>query len=222
MQVDNLVPIDTASTTATPDSRLIIRPSRAHATAYARADRGWRIALTLAFAASGLAFGLRSGVWWLIGAVAAGTAALLAYLALYFHNVAIFAEATRFGKVSVLGRVRSYPTNRLARIVVTRVSYAFAPKPGRPEMYFLDGSGKVLMAVKGSGWKPEDLSRLWRHLRVEPEGSFEQPESLRHLHRTVRVPWVRRNSGLVAIAVMLVFVFGLTLLLSHLGIHLRR
>ena len=36
------------------------------------------------------------------------------------------------------------------------------------------------------------------------------------------VAWARRNVGVVAVLVMFAFVFGLTALLAHFGIHLRR
>jgi hypothetical protein len=89
-------------------------------------------------------------------------------------------------------------------------------------MYFVDGRGKVLMLVTGSGWVPEQLTILWRHLGVVPEGSFTRATTLDEMSRIVPVAWARRNAGVVAVLVMFAFVFGVTALLAHSGIHLRR
>lgn len=202
--------------------RVVLRPSRAYATNRADLTRAWPIALVFAFAAVGLAFGLRSGLWWLVGGLAGGAAALLMHLGLYFRNVAVFADEGVFGRVTALGHVRAYPRDRLARVVMCRVTYGLSPTPGRPEIYFLDSSGKVITALKGSGWRLDDLAMLWQYLGIEPQGSFDHPISLHHLHGNVPVAWIRRYSAIVAILVMLLFVLGLTILLSHFGIHLRR
>jgi hypothetical protein len=89
-------------------------------------------------------------------------------------------------------------------------------------MYFVDRKGKVLMHVKGPGWVPEDLANLWRHLGVVPEGSFTRATTLDEVSRTVPIAWARRYAGVVAVLVTFAFVFGLTALLVHFGIHLRR
>ncbi|MHB8489096.1 MAG: hypothetical protein ACYDCS_08275 [Candidatus Dormibacteria bacterium] len=78
------------------------------------------------------------------------------------------------------------------------------------------------MLVKGPGWVPEQLAILWRHLGVVPEGSFTRAATLDEVSRIVPVPWARRNAGVVAVLVTFAFVFGLTALLVHFGIHLRR
>jgi len=207
---------------ASHGGRLVIRPSHAYAANHEGLTRAWPIALLLAFAATGLAFGLRSSLWWLVGGLAGGTAALLAHLGLYFRNVAVFADEGVFGRVTALGHVRAYSRDRLARVVMCRVSYGFAPTPGRPEIYFLDSTGKVITSLKGSGWRLDDLAALWQYLRMQPQGSFDKPISLHHLNANVPVAWIRRYSAIVAILVMFIFVLGLTLLLSHYGIHLRR
>jgi hypothetical protein len=123
---------------------------------------------------------------------------------------------------TTLGRERSWDRSQLARVVLTRVSYGAGLGPGRPEMYFVDRRGKVLMLVKGSGWVPEQLAILWSRLGVVPEGSFTRAATLDEVSRIVPVAWVRRNAGVVAVLVMFAFVFGLAALLAHFGIHLRR
>lgn len=204
------------------ESTLVIRPSRAYATQRPRGARAWLLALMLAFAASGLAFGLRSTLWWFLAGIAGGAAALLGYVNLYFRNVAIFTDGNVFGTITSLGRVRQFPKSTLARIVLTRVHYTFAPPPGRPEIYFLDSRGKLLASVKGSGWLPDDLALLWRRLDHEPEGSFDRPVSLHRVNQAIPVPWVRRYALLLTCLALFGFVIAITIVLDHLGIHLRR
>ena len=101
----------------------------------------------------------------------------------------------------------------MARVVLTRVSYGAGLGAGRAEMYFVDQRGKVLMLVKGSGWVPEQLAILWRHLGVVPEGSFTRTTTLDEVSHIVPVAWAHRKAGVVAVLVMFTFVFGLTALL---------
>ena len=176
----------------------------------------------LAFAFCGVAIGMRSGFWLLGAGFFSGGAALLAHIALYFRNASVFASETKFGMTTTMGRVRSWDRSQLARVVLTRVSYGARLGPGRPEMYFVDRRGKVLMLVKGSGWVPEKLAILWSRLGIVPEGSFTRATTLDEVSRIVPVAWARRNAGVVAVLVMFAVVFGLTGLLAHLGIHLRR
>jgi hypothetical protein len=78
------------------------------------------------------------------------------------------------------------------------------------------------MVVKGSGWVPEQLAILWRRLDVVPEGSFTRTTTLAEVSRIVPVAWARRNAAVVAVLMMFAFVFGLTALLVHFGVHPRR
>lgn len=192
-------------------------------TSYGRSTRGGAaLASVIAFAFCGVAFGLRNGVWLVGAGFFGGGAALLLHVTLYFRNASVFASETKFGMTTTLGRVRSRDRSQLARVVLTRVSYGAGLGAGRAEMYFVDQRGKVLMLVKGSGWVPEQLAILWRHLGVIPEGSFTRATTLDEVSHIVPIAWARRNAGVVAVLVMFAFVFGLTALLVHFGIHLRR
>ena len=177
----------------------------------------------MGFAFCALAFGLSGRrVWLVVAGFFACCTALLAHIALYFRNASVFASETEFGMTTTLGRVRSWDRSQLARVVLTQVSYGAGLGAGRPEMYFLDERGKVLMLVKGSGWVPEQLAILWRRLGVVPEGSFARTTALDELSRIVPVAWARRNAAVFAVLVMFACVFGLTALLAHFGIHLAR
>lgn len=205
-----------------PSNPYVVRPDPATARSGTQASGGAALASVIAFAFCGVAFGLRSGVWLVGAGFFGGGAALLAHITLYFRNASVFASETKFGMTTTLGRVRSRDRSQLARVVLTRVSYGAGLGAGRPEMYVVDQRGKVLMLVKGSGWVPEQLAILWRHLGVVPEGSFTRTTTLDEVSRIVPVAWARRNAGVVAVLVMFAFVFGLTALLAHFGIHLRR
>lgn len=89
-------------------------------------------------------------------------------------------------------------------------------------MYFLDNSGHVLLSVRGTGWRREDLVSMWRHLDVTPEGTFETRVSLKELGGSVPVPWIRRNYGVVTVLAVVIFTIGVSILLVHLGIHVKR
>jgi hypothetical protein len=209
-------------TSRLPSHAFVVRPDPAAARSRTQTQRGSALASTLAFAFCGLAFGLRSGFWLLGAGFFGGGAALLAHITLYFRNASVFASETKFGMTTTLGRVRSRERSQLARVVLSRVSYGAGLGAGRPEMYFVGRTGKVLMLVKGSGWVPEQLAILWRHLGVVPEGSFTRATTLDEVSRIVPVAWARRNAGVVAVLVMFAFVFGLTAFLAHLGIHVNR
>lgn len=209
-------------TSRLPSQAFVVRPDPANARSATQARKGAALASALAFAFCGVAFGLRSGFWLLGVGFFGGGAALLAHVTLYFRNASVFASDTRFGMTTALGRVRSRERSQLARVVLTRVSYGAGLGAGRLEMYFVDQRGKVLMLVKGPGWVPEQLAMLWRHLGVVPEGSFTRATTLDEVSRIVPVAWARRNAGAVAVLVMFAFVFGLTAVLVHFGIHLRR
>lgn len=176
----------------------------------------------VAFTVSGLALGLRSGIWWFVVGLGGGTVVLAGSILLYFRNAALFADENVVGRITPLGRVRTVNRSVLARVVLKRVNYAFAPKPGRPEIYFLDRTGKVLMVVMGSGWRTQDLARLWERISIAPEGSFEEVVSLHQLHPRIPIGWMRRYAGLVAFFVMFAVVLGVSILLGHFGIHIRR
>lgn len=205
-----------------PRDAFVVRPNLAAARSARQAGRGAALASALAFTCCGVAFGLKSGAWLFGVGVFGGGALLLAHITLYFRNASVFASETKFGKTTSFGRLRLRDRSRLERVVLARVSYGARYGPGRPEMYFLDRRGKALMVVKGSGWPPEKLALLWHILDIAPEGSFEGATTLDEVSRTVPVAWVRRWAGLVAFFVMLAFVFGLTAVLAHFGIHLRR
>ncbi len=209
-------------TSRLPSHAVVVRPDLAAARSGKQAQRGAALASALAFAFCGVAFGLRSGFWLLGAGFFGGGAALLAHITLYFRNASVFASETKFGMTTTLGRVRSRDRSQLVRVVLTRVSYGAGRGAGRPEMYFVDRRGKVLLLVKGSGWDSEQLVVLWRHLGLVPEGSFTRATTLDEVSRIVPVAWARRNARVVAVLVMFAFVFGLTALLAHLGIHLRR
>lgn len=205
-----------------PSHAFVVRPDAAAARSGTQARRGAALASALAVAFCGVAFGLRSGFWLFGAGLFGGGAALLAHITLYFRNASVFASETKFGMTTTLGRVRSWDRTQLARVVLTRVSYGAGLGAGRPEMYFVDRRGKVLMLVKGSGWVPEQLALLWSRLMVVPEGSFTRATTLDEVSRIVPVAWARRNAGVVAVLVMFAFVFGVTALLVHFGVHLRR
>lgn len=209
-------------TSRLPSHAFVVRPDTATARSATQAWRGAALASALAFAFCGVAVGLRSGFWLLGIGFFGGGAALLAHNTLYFRNASVFASETKFGRTTTLGCVRSRDRSQLARVVLTRVSYGGGLGAGRPEMYFVDRRGKVLMLVKGSGWVPEELAILRCHLGVVPEGSFTRATTLDEVSHIVPVAWARRNAGVVAVLVMFAFVFGLTASLVHFGIHLRR
>lgn len=204
-----------------PRGAFVVRPDRATARAAHQAGKGAALASALALACGGIAFGLKSGGWLFGAGVFGGGALLLGQITLYFRNASVFASETKFGKTTSFGRLRSRDRSRLARVVLARVAYTKSGE-GRPEMYFLDKNGKVLLLVKGTGWPPEKLALLWHHLGVVPEGSFARATTVDKVSRTVPVAWIRRWASLVAVFVMLVFVFGVTILLAHFGIHFRR
>ena len=205
-----------------PSQSFVVRPDPARARSGNQAGRGAALASVVAFSFCGVAFGLRSGVWLVGAGFFGGGAALLAHITLYFHNASVFASETKFGMTTTLGRVRSLDRSQLVRVVLSRIRYGTGLSAGRPEMYFVDQTGKVLMVVKGPGWVPEQLAVLWRHLGVIPEGSLTRTTTLDEVSRVVPVAWARRNASVVAVLVMFAFVFGLTALLVHFGIHLRR
>lgn len=62
----------------------------------------------------------------------------------------------------------------------------------------------------------------WRCLKAVPEGSFTRVATLDVVLCVVPVAWARRSARVIAVLVMFAFVFGLTALLVHFGIHLRR
>lgn len=204
----------------TIDDALVVRPKAAIVRRDARARRGAAIASAAAFALSGIAFGLRSGMWLFGAGVFGGGAIALAYVTLYFHNVCVFVRGNQFGMTTRFGRTLSWDRSKLARVVLKRVKYGAGS--GQPEMYFLDGEGNSLMVVSGSGWDPDELAILWRRLDIIPDGSFADVTTLAGLSRTVPVAWWRKNLNLLAVLATLVFIFGVSAVLVALGVHVRR
>lgn len=200
---------------------LVLRPSLPVARRESETTRASALMALLAFGTAGLAFASRNGAWLFAVSFFGGGALLLAHIALYLRNASIFVTDSTFGRTTWLGSVHEVDRSRLARVVLRRVKYR-GGSGGQPEMYFLDSDGRTILCVKGGGWQPERLSLVWARLGVMPEGSLVQGASLDDLNRVVRVSWARRNAGWISVCVMFALVLGLTIILDHFGIHIRR
>jgi hypothetical protein len=59
----------------------------------------------------------------------------------------------------------------IARLVRCSVAYQ-DPANARPAVFALAPSGRCVLSLYAERWDEDDLDRIWRYLRISPEGNF--------------------------------------------------
>ena len=66
---------------------------------------------------------------------------------------------------------------------VFRCSVTFRKQPSQPAVFALSKSGRCVMSLYGDRWSPTDLDRIWRYLRLVPEGAWADLVNDRDLYK---------------------------------------
>jgi hypothetical protein len=114
-------------------------------------------------------------------AVAFGLGGL--FLVLYPAYLAAYALGTRITVTAdaILVTHWFWSTSRVAaRDIVRVVRCSVQPFPAgkgphypAPAVFAFSGSGRCVLSLDSERWRQADLDRIWRHLRVVPEGSWD-------------------------------------------------
>ncbi len=68
-------------------------------------------------------------------------------------------------------RTATVPIANIKKVVICTLSYS--PTLGEPAVFALNASGRCVLSLYAGRWKRSDLDRLWRHVGIQPDGSWE-------------------------------------------------
>jgi len=81
-------------------------------------------------------------------------------------------------------RVAARDIVRVVRCSVQPFPAGRGPHPPVPTVFAFSGSGRCVLSLYAERWRQADLDRIWRHLRVVPDGSWDDVIQDRDLDAT--------------------------------------
>jgi hypothetical protein len=116
------------------------------------------------------------GVGWLIvtGAIVVGGYGLFfAYQGLYMLGTRITVTADSILITHWFRSTARVACRDIARVVRLSVAYDSSDGFPRPAVFAFSAQGRCLLSLFAQRWSQADLERIWQHLGITPEGSWD-------------------------------------------------
>jgi hypothetical protein len=114
-----------------------------------------------------------------------GLVAALAFIGVWFSSYAIYITAYMLGtRITVTAdgvlvthwfrSTATVPRGEIARVVRCSLTDEGV---ARPTVFAFSPAGKCVISLRAERWNRSDLERIWRHLGITPEGSWDDQVS---------------------------------------------